>query len=56
LDRVVEATMAPEETIHNLPFTPSHRDVRDALRAVEGVGRRVRERAGLGAPKAPEKD
>lgn len=56
LDRVVEAAMAPEETIHNLPFTPSHRDVRDALRAVEGVGRRVRELAGLGVPEAPEKD
>ncbi|MBQ1082288.1 MULTISPECIES: glycerol dehydrogenase [unclassified Nocardiopsis] len=54
LDRVVEAATAPEETIHNLPFTPSHRDVRDALRAVEGVGRRVRERAGLGEPRAPK--
>ncbi|GAB3704260.1 glycerol dehydrogenase [Nocardiopsis oceani] len=53
LDRVVEAAMAPEETIHNLPFAPSHRDVRDALRAVEGVGRRVRERAGLGGPETP---
>ena len=54
LDRVVTAAMAPEETIHRLPFTPSHRDVRDALRAVEGVGRRVRERAGLGEPRPPE--
>ena len=54
LDRVVEAAMAPEETIHRLPFTPSHRDVRDALRAVEGVGRRGRERAGLGEPRPPE--
>ncbi|WP_017587863.1 glycerol dehydrogenase [Nocardiopsis ganjiahuensis] len=56
LDRVVEAATAPEETIHNLPFAPSHRDVRDALRAVEGVGRRGRERAGLGGPEAPKKD
>ncbi|GAA1098755.1 hypothetical protein GCM10009642_41650 [Nocardiopsis metallicus] len=56
LDRVVEAAMTPEETIHNLPFTPSHRDVRDALRAVEGVGRRARERAGLGEPEAPERN
>ncbi|MBR8741011.1 glycerol dehydrogenase [Nocardiopsis sp. MG754419] len=55
LDRVVEAAMAPEETIHNLPFSPSHRDVRDALRAVEGVGRRVRERAGLDAPRPPRR-
>lgn len=53
LDRVVEAAMAPEETIHRLPFAPSHRDVRDALRAVEGLGRRVRERAGLGEPRRP---
>lgn len=55
LDRVVSAAMAPEETIHRLPFTPSHQDVRDALRAVEGVGRRARERAGLGEPRSPEK-
>lgn len=55
LDRVVTAAMAPEETIHRLPFTPSHQDVRDALRAVEGVGRRVRERAGLGEPRPPER-
>ena len=56
LDQVVEATMDPEETIHRLPFAPSHRDVRDALRAVEGVGRRVRARAGLAEPRPPEKD
>ena len=56
LDRVVEAAMAPEETIHRLPFSPSHRDVRDALRAVEGLGRRVRERAGLGGPRPPQHD
>ena len=53
LDRVVEGAMAPGETIHNLPFSPTHRDVRDALRAVEGVGRRARARAGLGEPQPP---
>ncbi|MEV6817484.1 glycerol dehydrogenase [Nocardiopsis dassonvillei] len=53
LDRVVAAATAPEETIHNLAFTPSARDVRDALRAVEGVGRRARREAGLGEPQAP---
>lgn len=55
LDRVVAATTAPEETIHNLAFTPSSRDVRDALRAVEGVGRRARRRAGLGEPEVPDR-
>ncbi|GHD28755.1 glycerol dehydrogenase [Nocardiopsis kunsanensis] len=50
LDEVVRAAMAPSETIHNLAFEPTHRDVRDALRAVEGVGRRARERVGLGEP------
>lgn len=55
LDRVVEAASAPEETIHNLPFTPSHRDVRDALKAVEGVGRSARRRAGLADPEPPRK-
>jgi len=54
LDRVVAAATAPGETIHNLPFTPSARDVRDALRAVEGVGRRARRRAGLGEPSVPD--
>jgi glycerol dehydrogenase len=53
LDRVVAAATAPEETIHNLAFTPSARDVRDALRAVEAVGRRARREAGLGEPQAP---
>ncbi|MFD3687746.1 glycerol dehydrogenase [Nocardiopsis sp. NPDC058631] len=54
LDRVVAAATAPGETIHNLPFTPSARDVRDALRAVEGLGRRARRRAGLGEPPVPD--
>lgn len=55
LDRVVEAATAPEETIHNLAFSPTHRDVRDALRAVESVGRRARKRVGLGEPEPPKK-
>ncbi|WP_046468338.1 glycerol dehydrogenase [Allosalinactinospora lopnorensis] len=55
LGTVVEAAMASQETIHNLPFTPSRRDVRDALRAVEAIGRQGRIRAGLGAPQPPER-
>ncbi|WP_017613498.1 glycerol dehydrogenase [Nocardiopsis salina] len=50
LEEVVRAAMDPSETIHNLAFEPTHQDVRDALRAVEGVGRRARSRAGLGEP------
>lgn len=50
LDEVVRAAMDPSETIHKLAFTPTHRDVRDALHAVEGIGRRARARAGLGEP------
>ncbi|MFL1382458.1 glycerol dehydrogenase, partial [Nocardiopsis sp. frass4] len=53
LDTVVAAATAPEETIHNLAFSPTARDVRDALRAVEGVGRRARRRAGLDEPRPP---
>lgn len=50
LDEVVRAAMDPSETIHKLAFTPTHRDVRDALHAVEGIGRRARARVGLGEP------
>lgn len=53
LDEVVAAATAPGETIHNLAFSPTAREVRDALRAVEGVGRRARRRAGLGEPRTP---
>lgn len=54
LDQVVEAAMHPDETIHKLPYTPTHRDVRDALRAVEGVGRGVRRAVGFDEPRPPE--
>ncbi|WP_017574615.1 glycerol dehydrogenase [Nocardiopsis kunsanensis] len=50
LDEVVRAATAPSETIHKLAFTPTHRDVVEALRAVEGIGRRARARVGLGEP------
>lgn len=52
LDRVVAAATVPEETIHNLPFDFSERDVRDALRALEAIGRRARDHIGLGEPES----
>ncbi|GAA3754864.1 glycerol dehydrogenase [Spinactinospora alkalitolerans] len=55
LKTVVRATMAPEETIHNLPFAVTEAELLDALKAVERLGRSVRAGSGLPEPKAPER-
>lgn len=47
LRTVAEAATAPTETIHNLPFAVTVADVVDALGAVEALGQRAREEAGL---------
>ncbi len=56
LRMVVEAALAPEETIHNLPFSVSENDLLDALKMVEELGRSVRAEAGLPEPRAPQEE
>lgn len=50
LSTIAQAATVEGETIHNMPFPVSARDLVDALISIEGFSRKVRDDAGLPAP------